>query len=83
MNGEMAKWEAGYGDIRETANGGTAAGGDKGGTAGQWGEEGGRSVKGGLATVTGSSLDRNKTHERSMTGAHVMKGFFSRPLLWP
>ena len=34
MNGEMVKGEAGYWDIRETASGGTAAGGDKGGTAG-------------------------------------------------
>jgi len=75
MNGEMAKGEGRYGDISETANGGTAASGDKGGTVGQWGEDGGRSVKRGWAAVTGSSLGRKK-HERNMTGAHVMKGFF-------
>jgi len=71
MNGLMAKGERGYGDIRETAKGGTAASGDTGGTAGQWGEEGGRSVEGGWVAVTGSSLDRKK-HDRRMTGAHVM-----------
>jgi hypothetical protein len=75
MNGEMAKGEGRYGDISETANGGTAASGDKAGTVGQWGEDGGRSVKRGWAAVTGSSLGRKK-HERNMTGAHVMKGFF-------